>query len=95
LGLTLLIEVPVYAIALGKRAVIPAVLVNLLTHPLLWFALSRSPGLGAFVLGELVAWTVEFGLLWCWLRRDPLTITGATALANALSCLAGLLVSFL
>lgn len=89
--MTLLIEVPVYAVVLGKRAVIPAVLVNLLTHPLLWFALSRSPGLGAFVLGELAAWTVECGLLWAWLRRKPLAIAGATVLANALSCLAGIL----
>ncbi len=93
LGLTLLIEVPVYVAVLGRRALIPAVAVNLLTHPLLWLWLGSSAHVGAFAAAELTAWSVEFGLLWGWLRRDPIVVGAATVLANALSCLAGLLLS--
>jgi hypothetical protein len=108
IGLTLLIEVPVYALVLGRAALIPAVAANLVTHPVLWFGLGAAPSIGAFASAELVAWTVEFGLIFAWLRllvkprREPLTgaaqagrppIAAATVLANALSCLAGLVLS--
>lgn len=93
LGLTLLIEVPAYALVLGRAASIPAVIVNLATHPLLWFGLGATPSIGAFASAELLAWTVEFGLLLLWLRRDPVTLAAAAVLANALSCLAGLLLT--
>jgi hypothetical protein len=92
-GLTLLVELPVYAFALGRGVLIRAAVANLVTHPALWLALGAAPSTGAFVLAELLAWTVEFGLLLAWLRREPLTIAAATVLANALSCLAGLLLS--
>jgi hypothetical protein len=92
LGLTLLVELPVYALALRRRALIPALAVNLITHPLLWLALGPTPTAWAFALGELAAWTVEFGLLAAWLRRDVAMIGATVVLANALSCLAGLLI---
>jgi len=93
LGLTLLVEVPVYVLALRRAALIPAVAVNLATHPLLWLWLGSSPSIGALVAAELAAWTVECGLLCAWLRSRPATIVAATVLANALSCLAGLVLN--
>jgi hypothetical protein len=91
--LTLLVEVPVYVVVLRRAALLPAVAVNLVTHPLLWLWLGHSPSAGAFVVGELAAWTVECGVLWAWLRPRPVAIVAVTVLANALSCLAGLLLS--
>lgn len=93
LGLTLLIEVPIYAFALRRRALLPAIAVNLVTHPLLWLVLPPSASLIAFAGAELAVWTVEFGLLLAWLRRDWPTIAATAALANSLSCLTGLLLA--
>ncbi|MFJ9612092.1 hypothetical protein ACIRS1_37740 [Kitasatospora sp. NPDC101176] len=106
LGLTLLVEVPVYTAALTRaggirpgRAAAAAVLVNLATHPLLWSSLghfSAGPAAAywtAFGLGEAAVCAVEAALL------APLAGTSvrgplpwvAAATANAASVLAGLL----
>ncbi|MFF4378547.1 hypothetical protein [Kitasatospora sp. NPDC001547] len=106
LALTLLTEVPVYTAALQRvgrvrpgRAAAAAVLVNLVTHPLLWWALRHwTDGPAAaywtgFALGEAAVCAVEALLLrpLTGLRpRDPLPWVAAGT-ANAASLLAGLL----
>ncbi|RKT17929.1 hypothetical protein BX285_2336 [Streptomyces sp. 1114.5] len=106
LALTLLVEVPVYTAALVRagglrpaRAAGAAVLVNLATHPLLWWSLrpySAGPAAAywtAFGIGEAGVCLVEGALLGplTGLRlRTPLPWAAATT-ANAASVLAGFL----
>jgi hypothetical protein len=58
--LTLVIEVPVWSVLLGRsgvparRAVATAVLVNAVSHPVLWFVV--RPGLAAVLPGDAGAW---------------------------------------
>ncbi|MFI6847380.1 hypothetical protein OG535_13700 [Kitasatospora sp. NBC_00085] len=110
LALTLLVEVPLYTAALTRagavrpsRAVAAAVLVNLATHPLLWWSLSHgswSTGSAAaywtaFGLGEAAVCAVEAALLRPLAGlslRGPLP-WAAAGTANAASVLAGLLVA--
>ncbi|MFE5585221.1 hypothetical protein [Kitasatospora sp. NPDC056531] len=106
LALTLLTETPVYTAALTRigrvrpaRAAAAGVLVNLATHPLLWWTLRHwTDGPAAaywtgFALSETSVVVVE-ALLLCpvtGLRpRDPLPWI-ASLTANATSLLAGLL----
>ncbi|MFJ9440268.1 hypothetical protein ACIRRH_00155 [Kitasatospora sp. NPDC101235] len=106
LALTLLTETPVYTAALVRvgrvrpgRAAAAAVLVNLVTHPLLWWTLRHwTDGPAAaywttFALSEAAVCAVE-ALLLCPLAglrpRDPLPWI-ASGTANAASLLAGLL----
>lgn len=106
LALTLLTETPVYTAALARighvrpwRAAAAGVLVNLVTHPLLWWTLRHwTDGPAAaywtgFALSEAAVCVVE-ALLLCPLAglrpRDPLPWI-ASGTANATSLLAGLL----
>ncbi|MFD0277143.1 hypothetical protein ACFVHB_24990 [Kitasatospora sp. NPDC127111] len=112
LALTLLVEVPLYTVALARaggvrpaRAAAAAVLVNLATHPLLWWSLSRcaagSAGAGgsgaaywtAFTAGETAVCAVEAALLrpLTGLRPGGPLPWAASGTANAASVLAGLL----
>ncbi|MBV6701366.1 hypothetical protein [Kitasatospora aureofaciens] len=106
LALTLLTETPVYTAALVRagqvrpgRAATAAVLVNLVTHPLLWWTLRHWTGgpaaayWTAFGLSEAAVCVVEALLLclFAGLRpRDPLPWI-ASGTANTTSLLAGLL----
>ncbi|MFF3074772.1 hypothetical protein ACFVSN_39815 [Kitasatospora sp. NPDC057904] len=106
LALTLLTETPVYTAALSLagpvrpgRAAAAAVLVNLATHPVLWWTLRHWTGgpaaayWTAFGLSEAAVCAVEALLLrpLTGLRpRDPLPWI-ASGTANATSMLAGLL----
>jgi hypothetical protein len=96
LALTLAVEVPVYAFSLRqarvlsfRRAAALGVLVNLLTHPALWYGLSWAgpawlvPAEAAVVLAEALA-------LWLILRRDPALLLLVSLFANTASALAGL-----
>jgi hypothetical protein len=94
LALTLVIEVPVYAVALAvahlapwPRAAVAGVIVNLATHPLLWWLLTAYSGL--IVAGEVGAWLVETALLFAWLRRDAPLLALTALTANLASVLAG------
>ncbi|MFJ7246431.1 hypothetical protein ACIQWA_17505 [Kitasatospora sp. NPDC098652] len=106
LALTLLTETPVYTAALTRigpvrprRAAAAGVLVNLVTHPLLWWTLRHwTDGPAAaywtgFALSEIAVCAAE-ALLLCPLAglrpRDPLPWI-ASGTANATSLLAGLL----
>ncbi|WP_406198607.1 hypothetical protein OH807_14810 [Kitasatospora sp. NBC_01560] len=106
LALTLLVETPLYTAALTRaggirpaRAATAAVLVNLATHPLLWWSLSRCAGGSAaaywtaFAVGEITVCAVEAALLrpLTGLRLGEPLPWAAAGTANAASVLAGLL----
>lgn len=97
LASTLLVEVPVYVLAVTVasrwRVAAVAVGINLLTHPLLWWVLSGSgPAPLTFAVAEAMVCLVEAALLVAGLRvRWP--VAGAAAVAaNAASVLVGVLV---
>lgn len=100
LAVTLAVELPVYALALRAlglslvRAAVAAVAVNLLTHPVVWLAISHAEAAywRAFVVAELAAWLVEAVAVYAWVRRDGRLIALTALVANAGSCLAGVLV---
>jgi hypothetical protein len=103
LGLTLLIEAPVYAAGLasllGVRwlpAVVAGVSVNLVTHPLgfLLVVPALQPRIGywpALAVVEVAVWPAEALMLYAWLRRDLGTLLGLSFVANSLSLGIGLL----
>jgi hypothetical protein len=103
LGLTLVVEVPMYALALWARlevrprsGTIAGAGVNLISHPVGFLALQPAllGGLGydrSLAVVELWAWIGEAALLFGWLRREPWTLLGISLLANALSFAVGLL----
>ena len=102
LGLTLSMEIPVYALALWvllevrpSSGVVAGLLVNLVSHPLAFLvfqaALHGRVGYGAsLVIVELWAWLGEAALLYVWLRREPWTLLGISLVANAVSLGVGL-----
>ena len=103
LALTLAVEVPVlvaFARAAGwagwRRAVVGAVGVNVVTHPVLY---AVSTGLGSpwqLVGSEVVVAAVETAILMAWwrvrAREDAVTLALAVVAANAASTALGLLV---
>jgi hypothetical protein len=102
LGLTLMIEVPVYASVLrrgltisSRRGLTAGAAVNLVSHPLAFLvvmpALARPLGFfPALVVIEAGVWVLESALLWLWLRRDLDLLSLAALLANAVSLAVGL-----
>jgi len=98
LALTLIVEVPVYVLAMrgarlisGWRAVAVAVGVNLVTHPLVWLTLTRIDGSRpAFLAAEVGAWLAETALLYLAVRRDLALLCLAALVANTASLTAGL-----
>lgn len=105
LALTLAVEVPVYVAALTataapgvRRAAGAAVLVNVVTHPLLWWFLGRAAELPAatyrpvFAAAESAVCLVEGALVARLLRLRGAVPYAASVAANAASVLAGLLV---
>jgi hypothetical protein len=101
LGLTLLIEIPVYASVLrsglsvsARRGLAAGAAVNLISHPLAFLivmpALARPLGFfAALVVIEAGVWVLESALLWLWLRRDLDLLSLAALLANAVSLAVG------
>ncbi len=102
LGLTLLIEMPVYAGALrgglslsARPGLLAGAAVNLVSHPLAFLVvmpvLARPLGFfPALVVVEAGVWVFESALLWLWLRRDLDLVSLAALLANAVSLAVGL-----
>lgn len=95
-GLTIAIELPVYVPGLAalrlltwRRAVVAGVLVNVATHPLLWWTLSGHPHWWAGA--EAAACLVEALLLLAAVRRDPVVLLALSVAANAASLAVGLL----
>jgi hypothetical protein len=98
--LTLAVEVPLYVAALVslrlapvRRAAALALLVNLLTHPVLWSTLGERPPVLRVAAAEVLVWLVEAALLWLAVRRRPALIALVAAGANAGSILAGALIA--
>lgn len=101
LALTLLVEVPVYVLAVTVsapvrrwRIVAVAVGVNLLTHPPLWWVLSGSGPAHplTFAVAEAAVCLVEGALLALTLRLPWTVALAAAVAANAASVLIGFLV---
>ena len=99
-ALTLAMEVPLYVagivalrLARAGRALLAAVLVNLVTHPVLWWALSREVTLTTVVLAELCVCVVEAGVIRVLVRRDGALAMLLAVGANAASFGVGLVVS--
>jgi hypothetical protein len=102
LGLTLLIEMPVYAGLLrcgprinAQRGLAAGAAVNLISHPVAFLivmpALVRPLGFfPALVVIEAGVWVLESALLWLWLRRDLDLLSLAALLANTVSLAVGL-----
>jgi len=96
--LTLAVEVPLYTVALGAlrlatrwRAVALGVLVNLLTHPVLWLVLAPHPTAARLWTAEAAAVATEALVLLLAVRRSPLLLLVISLGANAGSLLIGLL----
>ena len=103
LGLTLLVEVPVYGAALPsavgisvRRAAALGVLVNVVSHPLLWFVLfpgiesATGSNLAALVGSESVVWVGEAVALRLMIGRRFGRLFAVSCCANALSLAVGL-----
>jgi hypothetical protein len=98
--LTLAVEVPLYVAALVLlrlaplwRATALALLVNLLTHPVLWSALGDRPPVLRIAAAEVLVWLVEAALLSLALRRRPALVALVAAGTNAASILVGALIA--
>lgn len=101
LGLTVLVEVPVYVAAITVscqvrwyRTAVAGVLVNLVTHPLLWWFLRQVPAHGywwGFAVGETAVCAAEGWMVARVLRLRGVVPYAAAVAANAASVLAGLL----
>lgn len=101
LGLTLLIEVPIYSATLVSMlrvsltsAALAGVAVNLVSHPIGFLVIGPAArsSLGvtlALVLTETIAVIGEWGLLLAWLKREPVTLLLISVLANGTSFLVG------
>ena len=103
LALTLAIEVPIYTLFLmkmyeqpGRRAATAGLLVNLATHPVVWFVLypllePRAGYTGYAMIAELFAWGTEALLLSIWSGRRDGRLAVLSLLANGASYLASVL----
>jgi hypothetical protein len=99
-GLTLAVEVPWYAVGLvalrlarWQWALGLGVLVNAISHPLLWWSLAPHPGWVQLAGAEVGVWLLEALLLWAVVRRDLGLLLVLSLAANASSLLIGLLLS--
>ncbi|MEI2827789.1 MAG: hypothetical protein V9F04_16410 [Dermatophilaceae bacterium] len=101
LALTLVVEVPVYAVLARvfawvswPLALVAGVIVNLLTHPLLYAASLRFDAWWQLAAAETIVALVEGSVLvWAWRRRPTESwVWVGAVVANALSVLVGLVV---
>jgi hypothetical protein len=100
-ALTLLVEIPVYAAAIVlaspagiRRTAAAALMVNCVTHPLLWWFLRQVQGGAywpAFAAAETAVCLAEGALMARWLRLRGIVPYAASVAANASSVLAGIL----
>jgi hypothetical protein len=106
-GLTLAVEIPLYALALSfgwrapaRRAVLAALAVNLCTHPLLWWTLAPLTGRPEYpamlLLAELAVCLAEALLLAVGVpsarpRRPDPLLLALSIAVNGTSVLAGLI----
>lgn len=93
--LTLAVEVPIYAAVLisselapRRTAVVLAICVNLLTHPVVW-ALTGSGSSVMLATAEIGAWLVEAAVLYAVIRREAVLLLALSLSANSASFLLG------
>jgi hypothetical protein len=98
--LTLAVELPWYVAGLvalrlagWRRAVGLGVLVNALSHPVLWCFLAPHPTLPHTAVAEGAVCAFEALLLFAAIRREPALLALLSVAANGCSVLIGLLVS--
>lgn len=98
--LTLAVEIPLYVAALVglgltpfRRALALALVVNLLTHPILWAMLGPRPPVLRVAAAEVLVWLAEAAGLGLAIRRRPGLIALVAAGANAGSILAGAVIA--
>jgi hypothetical protein len=100
--ITVAVEAPIvvyltrdHPISVKRRALL-AVFAQLMTHPLVWFVFPRIAGLtgrSALALSELWAWLAEAAFYAVVLPGlSPARALGVSAIANAASILAGLVI---
>lgn len=89
LAITQLAEVPVY-LALTRVGVLRALSLSFVTHPVVWFAIAPLglPGVAAFAIAELFAWSAEAAMLRAYGERWRVALLASLA-ANATSVIAG------
>ena len=102
-ALTLVVEIPVYTVALRgrlgwRRALLVALGVNAATHPIAWHLIVRAqrPWPDAFAAVEIGVWLVEAALVFAFARRRGLPLSEAVVtafVANALSAGLGLMLA--
>ena len=99
LALTVAVELPLYVVGLVAlrlagpvRAVLLAVGVNLLTHPVLWLVVAPTQTATVY-LAEVGVCLVEAAVIRLVVRRDTLLAIALSLAANAASFGVGLLVS--
>jgi len=100
-GLTLAVELPWYGaglvtLRLVRRwwwALALGLLINAVSHPLLWWTLAPHPSWAWLAGAEVGVWLLETLLLWAAVRRDLGLLLVLSLAANASSLLIGLLLS--
>lgn len=105
LGITLVVEVPIYQVLLhfaldvpAKPAALAGVGVNLFSHPLGLLVIGPAftvlvGATGAVAIVEVWAWASEAVLLWVSLRRLPHELLLVSLVANGASFLLGVSLS--
>jgi hypothetical protein len=101
LALTVALEAPIYLALLRPRpswwrAVACVVGVNVVIQPVVWLALGRADDgyWAGFAAAAVGAWLIEAALLrLAWTGRAAPRLAPVTLLANAVSCVAGLLLT--
>ncbi len=99
-GLTLAVELPWFVAGLvtlrlagWRRALVLGVLINTLSHPMLWWFLAPHPTLPRTAVAEVAVCAFEALLLFAAIRREPALLALLSVAANACSVLIGLLLS--
>ena len=97
--LTVAVEVPLWTAALvalrslpWRRAAVLGVLVNVLTHPVLWWSLGDTPSAARFLFAEAAVVLAEAAVLFSIVRRDAVLLLVASTGVNAASIAAGMLI---
>jgi hypothetical protein len=99
-GVTLAVELPWYVAGLVVlrltrwwTALALGVVVNAVSHPLLWWWLAPHPTFARLAVAEVAVWLLETALLGAAVRRAPALLAVLSLAANASSLLIGLLLS--
>lgn len=100
LVVTIVVELPLYVLALvglrlvrPARAVLLAIGLNLLTHPVLWHVLAPDPTIARVVLAEVCVVVVEAAVIRLFVRRDTVMSLVVSLGVNAASFGVGMMIN--